>query len=84
MVLTSPIRLSCSNRPTMPPHPTVLRKGEGSSSDDLSLTESNNIIKQGQQHGGVDISKRNPKHMNYNDRGDEDDDVLEFCCGRVR
>ncbi|KAB2612859.1 hypothetical protein D8674_035175 [Pyrus ussuriensis x Pyrus communis] len=84
MILTFPIRLSCSNRLTMPPHPTVLWNGGGSSSDDLSLTESSDSIKHGQRHGGADISKRNPKHVNYNDKGDKDDDVLGFCCGSVR
>lgn len=58
--------------------------GGGSSSDDLSLTESSDSIKHGQRHGGADISKRNPKYVNYNDKGDKDDDVLGFCCGSVR
>ncbi|KAB2608488.1 hypothetical protein D8674_011656 [Pyrus ussuriensis x Pyrus communis] len=33
-------------------------------------------------HGGVDVSKRNSKHVNENDIGNEDDGVLESCCGK--
>ncbi|KAB2604775.1 hypothetical protein D8674_039096 [Pyrus ussuriensis x Pyrus communis] len=54
-----------------------------SNSARLDFSDGVRNVKHGQWHGGVDVSKKNLKHVNQNDRGNEDDGVLESCCGKV-
>ncbi|RXH97448.1 hypothetical protein DVH24_007794 [Malus domestica] len=57
--------------------------GRGSSSAGLDFSNDMQNVEHGQWHGGVDVSKRNSKHVNENDRGNEDDVVLESCYGKA-
>ncbi|KAM1404813.1 hypothetical protein ACFX2I_013262 [Malus domestica] len=56
--------------------------GRGSCSAGLYFKDGVRNIKHGQWHDGVDISKRNSQHANENGKGNEDDGVLESCCGK--
>ncbi|KAB2636056.1 hypothetical protein D8674_026590 [Pyrus ussuriensis x Pyrus communis] len=47
----------------------------------LDFSDDVQSVEHGQWHGGVYVSKRNSKHVNENDKGNEDDVVLEFFCG---
>lgn len=51
--------------------------GGGSSSAGLDSSNGARNIEHRQWHGGVDVSKRNLKHVSENDIGNEDDGVLE-------
>ncbi|KAM2617951.1 hypothetical protein TB1_034305 [Malus domestica] len=57
--------------------------GRGSSSAGLDFSNDMQNVEHGQWHGGVDVSKRNSKHVNKNDGGKEDDAVLESCYGKA-